>query len=271
MAGGRGLREQRQGWPCHASIHRAVEHQLDALRRGVPDPDGAALRHGPHALGHGRRAADQCAEHRVPAVPAARACAARRGTPRCTRFVPTDARQRARAAAHGVRRGRRHQPDPAVCHRCPGDRSRLAHAAGITVALRPGGSRLGAGRHALLAWTLAGPGARGARAGGRIHHGRARTQHAGARDRTRVDRHRPRAALLQRALLRDAARASRRGCRGHARGADRRGLRGRPGCGLAGGMWNGAQGIVIVELIVLALAMLLALRAWRRAARPATP
>jgi len=44
-----------------------------------------------------------------------------------------------------------------------------------------------------------------------------------------------------------------------------------PGAALAGGMWNGAQGIVIVELIVLALAMLLALRAWRRAARPATP
>jgi membrane protein implicated in regulation of membrane protease activity len=44
-----------------------------------------------------------------------------------------------------------------------------------------------------------------------------------------------------------------------------------PGAALAGGMWNGAQGIVIVELIVLALAMLLALRAWRRAARPSTP
>ena len=44
-----------------------------------------------------------------------------------------------------------------------------------------------------------------------------------------------------------------------------------PGAALAGGMWNGARGIVIVELIVLAMAMLLALRAWRRAARPATP
>jgi MFS family permease len=44
-----------------------------------------------------------------------------------------------------------------------------------------------------------------------------------------------------------------------------------PGAALAGGMWDGARGIVIVELIVLAMAMLLALRAWRRAARPATP
>jgi hypothetical protein len=44
-----------------------------------------------------------------------------------------------------------------------------------------------------------------------------------------------------------------------------------PGAALAGGMWDGARGIVIIELIVLAVAMLLALRAWRRAARPASP
>jgi len=44
-----------------------------------------------------------------------------------------------------------------------------------------------------------------------------------------------------------------------------------PGAALVGSMWSGVRGIVILELIVLALGLLLAVRAWRRAARRATP
>jgi len=44
-----------------------------------------------------------------------------------------------------------------------------------------------------------------------------------------------------------------------------------PGAALVGGMWRGVHGIVIVELTVLGLAMLLAVRAWRQAARSASP